>query len=212
MGFVPTRENVVDLHLLLLVEGFNFERYVFDVQLIETALQHVSQGYGRREGDLHRGVGVAGVHVVQPHGRCAALETDLPFHQKAARPHGALSGVDCGEDTHLQKKRREESIVHHLHVVVRPPAVRAGHIYRNWNHNGAPAELSGDGCIAILRNGSHQFASRGNFEGVRKGGQQRQNFRAGKRQISRSYRKEAVPEGVDALAVDVGDSAVGADA
>ena len=77
---------------------------------------------------------------------------------------------------------------------------------------GALAEFAGDGGVAVLVDGAHPLLGGGDFEGRVDVGEKREDFGAREGQRGGADIEEAVAEGVDAIAVDVGDGAVGADA
>ena len=77
---------------------------------------------------------------------------------------------------------------------------------------GALAEFAGDGGVAVLIDGAHPFLGGGEFEGRVGIGEKGEDFGAREGQGGGADIEEAVAEGVDAIAVDVGDGAVGADA
>ena len=83
---------------------------------------------------------------------------------------------------------------------------------RNRHHGGALAQFAGDGGVAILRDGAHPFLGRGELERRVDIGQQRDHFGPRERQRRGADGQEAVAEGVDVVAVDVGDGAIGAHA
>ena len=77
---------------------------------------------------------------------------------------------------------------------------------------GALAEFAGDGGVAVLIDRAHPFARGESLKDVLRFGEQREDFGAREGQRGGADVEEAVAEGVDAVAVDVGDGAVGADA
>src|SRR5207244_865335 len=45
-GVAAAGIDMVDLKLLLLIEGFDLERHLLDVECVESPLQHIGEGHG----------------------------------------------------------------------------------------------------------------------------------------------------------------------
>ena len=71
------------------------------------------------------------------------------------------------------------------------------------------AQFAGDGRIPVTGDGAHPFAGRRNLERGGEARQQGQHFGSRKRQLRIAHREKAVTEGVEFVAIDPGDGAVG---
>ena len=134
-----------------------------------------------------------------------------PVTRMLLAPDGTLGGIDGAEDGHLQKQRRKQRVVDHLHLVGIDRLAGAREADGDRHHGGALAEFAGDGGVAVLVDGPHPFLGGGDFEGGVGVGEQGEDFGAREGQRGGADVEEAVAEGVDAVAIDVGDGAIGAD-
>ena len=196
----------------LLGESFDVDRHLLQFERAEAALHHVGHRDGGGKRNQHGGAVIRGVHVLEPHRRGRILEFDFSGDADAGGAHGALGGVDGGVDRHLEEQRRKQRVVDHLHLVRLDGAAGSRYADRDRHQGRALAQLAGNGGVVILRDGAHPFPGRGQFEGRVEVGQQRDDIGAGEGQRGGADGQEPVPEGPHAIAVDVGDGAIGAHA
>ena len=178
---------------------------------IEAALHDEGDGDGGGERGQHGASVIGGVHIIDAQRGRGVLKFDLAGDADGAGADGTLGGVDGAEDGHLEQQRGKQRVVDHLHLVALDGFAGAREVEGDGHHGGTCAEFAGDGGVAVLVDGAHPFLGGGDFEGGVGVGEQREDFGAREREGGGADIEEAVAEGVDAIAVDVGDGAVGAD-
>ena len=136
------------------------QRNALHFEAVEARLHQIRERHGRQIRGLHGCAVVGRIDVMKVHGFLAVLEFNRTADIDTGRAGGALGRIDRRKYRHLQQERGQKAVVHHLHVVIARigRSLADGDVERK--HSSTFAKRSRNGCIAVLRNGAHQFARR----------------------------------------------------